>query len=75
MNLPVSLQTIGLLVASNIFMTFAWYGHLKNMAEKPWYVAALVSEGLLTRRKPVRRWLTRHRARREPPPRLGVWAR
>lgn len=46
MNLPVSLQTIGLLVASNVFMTFAWYGHLKNMADKPWYVAALVSWGI-----------------------------
>lgn len=31
-SLPVSLQTIVLLVASNIFMTFAWYGHLKNLA-------------------------------------------
>jgi uncharacterized protein (DUF486 family) len=42
-SLPVSLQTIVLLVASNIFMTFAWYGHLKNLATSPWYVAALVS--------------------------------
>lgn len=32
-----------MLVASNVFMTFAWYAHLKNMAEKPWYIAALVS--------------------------------
>ena len=46
MNLPVSLQTVGLLVASNVFMTFAWYGHLKNMADKPWYTAALVSWGI-----------------------------
>ena len=44
--LPVSLQTIGLLVASNIFMTFAWYGHLKGLATKPWYVAALISWGI-----------------------------
>ncbi|MEW6705128.1 MAG: DMT family protein [Pseudomonadota bacterium] len=43
MNLPISLQTFGLLVASNVFMTFAWYGHLKNLADRPWYVAALVS--------------------------------
>ena len=32
-----------LLVASNVFMTFAWYGHLKNFANKPWYIAAMVS--------------------------------
>ena len=45
-TLPVSLQTFGLLVLSNLFMTFAWYGHLKNMAAKPWLVAALVSWGI-----------------------------
>lgn len=33
--LPVSVQTVLLLVASNVFMTFAWYGHLKNLADKP----------------------------------------
>ena len=43
---PVSLQTIGLLIASNVFMTFAWYGHLKGLATKPWYVAALISWGI-----------------------------
>lgn len=42
-SIPLSLQTIGLLVASNLFMTVAWYGHLKNMATAPWYIAALVS--------------------------------
>jgi hypothetical protein len=31
---------------SNLFMTFAWYGHLKNLATSPWYVAALVSWGI-----------------------------
>ena len=36
-------QTVALLVASNVFMTFAWYGHLKNLADRPWYVAALLS--------------------------------
>ena len=46
MNLPVSVQTVGLLVLSNLFMTFAWYGHLKNFADKPWYVAAMVSWGI-----------------------------
>jgi uncharacterized protein (DUF486 family) len=45
-SLPISLQTIGLLVASNIFMTFAWYGHLKGLNDKPWYIAALVSWGI-----------------------------
>lgn len=45
-NLPISLQTVLLLVASNVFMTFAWYGHLKNLATAPWYVAALVSWGI-----------------------------
>jgi hypothetical protein len=38
--------TVGLLVASNLFMTFAWYGHLKNFAQSPWYVAAIVSWGV-----------------------------
>ena len=46
MNLPIPLQTIVLLVASNVFMTFAWYGHLKNLATAPWYVAALISWGI-----------------------------
>ncbi|MDO8535707.1 MAG: DMT family protein [Candidatus Omnitrophota bacterium] len=35
-----------LLVCSNVFMTFAWYGHLKNFNQKPWVVAALVSWGI-----------------------------
>ena len=38
--------TLCLLTLSNVFMTFAWYGHLKNMAHKPWIVAALVSWGI-----------------------------
>ena len=45
-QLPFSWQTIFLLVASNVFMTMAWYGHLKNMAATPWYTAALVSWGI-----------------------------
>ncbi len=40
------LRTTGLLIASNVFMTFAWYAHLKNLAGKPWYIAALVSWGI-----------------------------
>jgi uncharacterized protein (DUF486 family) len=38
--------TSGLLVLSNVFMTFAWYGHLKNLSDRPWIVAALVSWGI-----------------------------
>ena len=44
--MPPIYQTTVLLVLSNVFMTFAWYGHLKNMAHKPWIVAALVSWGI-----------------------------
>jgi uncharacterized protein (DUF486 family) len=40
------LRTILLLTASNVFMTFAWYAHLKNLAEKPWFIAALASWGI-----------------------------
>jgi hypothetical protein len=43
---PLSLQTVLLLAASNVFMTFAWYGHLKNLATAPWYLAAVVSWGI-----------------------------
>ena len=39
-------RTILLLTLSNVFMTFAWYAHLKNLAAKPWYVAALISWGI-----------------------------
>ena len=46
MQIPVFVQTAGLLVLSNIFMTFAWYGHLKNMNSRAWYIAALVSWGI-----------------------------
>ena len=35
-----------LLTASNVFMTFAWYGHLKHLTAKPWWIAALVSWGI-----------------------------
>ncbi|MCB9949695.1 MAG: DMT family protein [Planctomycetaceae bacterium] len=40
------LTTISLLVCSNVFMTYAWYGHLKNLPTKPWLIAALVSWGI-----------------------------
>jgi uncharacterized protein (DUF486 family) len=44
--MPVVLRTVGLLILSNVFMTFAWYAHLKNLSDRPWYVAALVSWGI-----------------------------
>jgi uncharacterized protein len=43
MNFQVIAIVVLGLVLSNVFMTFAWYGHLKDLAAKPWYVAALVS--------------------------------
>jgi len=46
MNLPAWAQSAGLLIASNVFMTFAWYAHLKNLAAKPWIIAALASWGI-----------------------------
>ena len=35
-----------MLAVSNLFMIFAWYGHLKNLSSSPWYVAALISWGI-----------------------------
>jgi uncharacterized protein (DUF486 family) len=46
MQIPVIFQTAGLLVLSNVFMTFAWYGHLKYLNNRAWYVAALISWGI-----------------------------
>jgi hypothetical protein len=40
------LKTVLLLSLSNVFMTFAWYAHLKNLAHKPWIIAALISWGI-----------------------------
>lgn len=40
------LKTTGLLILSNLFMTFAWYAHLRNLAGRSWYLAALVSWGI-----------------------------
>jgi uncharacterized protein len=42
----IILRTAGLLLLSNVFMTFAWYAHLRNLAHRPWYLAALVSWGI-----------------------------
>ena len=41
--MPVIVQTALLLFASNLFMTFAWYAHLRDLGDRPWYVAAIVS--------------------------------
>lgn len=38
--------TVGMLVLSNVFMTIAWYGHLKSLSSKPWIIAALISWGI-----------------------------
>src|SRR5918995_1517598 len=46
MQTDVVYRTALLLVASNVFMTFAWYAHLKDLAAKPWWIAALVSWGI-----------------------------
>lgn len=45
-NVPPIVWTVVLLSASNVFMTFAWYAHLKNLAAKPWFVAAFLSWGI-----------------------------
>ena len=46
MSMTPWLITPVLLVASNIFMTFAWYAHLRNLSEKPWLIAAIASWGI-----------------------------
>ena len=44
--MPAIFKTILLLTVSNVFMTFAWYAHLKNLNNKPWLIAALASWGI-----------------------------
>ena len=44
--MPVILKTTILLALSNLFMTFAWYAHLKELKSAPWFIAALVSWGI-----------------------------
>src|SRR5687768_18308068 len=44
--MPAALQTALLLVVSNGFMTYAWYGHLRDLSHRPWYVAAFVAWGV-----------------------------
>jgi len=45
-NMPVIFRTSFMLILSNMFMTFAWYGHLKNLSDKKWYIAAILSWGI-----------------------------
>ena len=44
--MPVVFKTTLLLIASNVFMTFAWYAHLRNLHDRKWFIAALASWGL-----------------------------
>jgi uncharacterized protein len=44
--MSIALQTVVLLAISNVFMTFAWYAHLKDLSDKPWYLAAFISWGI-----------------------------
>ena len=44
--MPVAVQTVVLLVCSNVFMTFAWYAHLRNLRTRPFIIAVLVSWGI-----------------------------
>ncbi len=44
--IPFPVQTVLLLIASNVFMTFAWYGHLRSLSSTAWWIAALVSWGI-----------------------------
>jgi uncharacterized protein len=46
MQMSTVATTAGLLIASNVFMTFAWYAHLKDLSARPWWIAALVSWGI-----------------------------
>jgi uncharacterized protein (DUF486 family) len=46
LKIPVLFQTIALLTLSNVFMTFAWYAHLKELNTKPWLLAAIASWGI-----------------------------
>ncbi len=46
MQLSAAATCALLLAASNIFMTFAWYAHLKNLSDRPWWIAALASWGI-----------------------------
>jgi uncharacterized protein len=44
--MPPIVRTVALLTLSNVFMTYAWYGHLRALADRPWWIAAVVSWGI-----------------------------
>lgn len=44
--MPIVARTVLLLIASNLFMTYAWYGHLKTQQHRAWYIAALIAWGI-----------------------------
>lgn len=44
--MPIAFETVGLLILSNLFMTYAWYGHLKSFPAWPWYYAAIAAWGI-----------------------------
>jgi uncharacterized protein (DUF486 family) len=44
--MSVFARTTLLLLCSNVFMTFAWYGHLRTLSDRPWYIAAIISWGI-----------------------------
>ena len=46
LSMPTWMQAASLLILSNVFMTFAWYAHLRNLNDKPWWIAALASWGI-----------------------------
>lgn len=45
-TIPTTIQFVSLLILSNVFMTFAWYAHLRNLSDKPWWIAAIISWGI-----------------------------
>jgi uncharacterized protein (DUF486 family) len=45
-GMPAALQAVLLLMVSNSFMTYAWYGHLRDLAHVPWYLVALIAWGV-----------------------------
>jgi uncharacterized protein len=44
--MPVVVKTAIMLIMSNVFMTFAWYAHLRNLGDRKWYIAAIISWGI-----------------------------
>ena len=53
--MPTILKTVFLLTFANVFISFAWYSHLKNLSQKPWVIAALISWGIALFQVPANR--------------------